>query len=107
MRKDLRKQLVESLLAEIPGLEERASTVAGGTALFYRSKEIAHFHHDTEIDVRLTKRVIKQEGLEHPSDSLVHANRAKTSEWMELRYSTAAEVKRVVRLFKLACEQYR
>lgn len=99
----LRKQLVETLLAEIPGIEERASKVAGGSALFYRDKEIAHFHHDTEVDLRLTKPVIKREGLHHPADSLVHANRAATSQWIELRYTNASEVAEVVRLFKLAC----
>ena len=46
-------------IALIKGLEERPSKVAGGSALFFKGKEIAHFHHDTEIDVRLTKKVIK------------------------------------------------
>lgn len=99
----LRKQLVESLLSEIHGLEERASKVAGGSAFFYKDKEIAHFHHDTEIDLRLTKNVIKREGLKHPSDSVVHANRASTSQWIELRFSNLDEVREVVRLFKIAC----
>jgi hypothetical protein len=105
MTNKLRKQLVENLLAEIPGLEERASKVAGGSAFFYRDKEIAHFHHDTEVDLRLTKQVIKKEGLAHPTDSFVHANRSPSSQWIELRYSEPSDIEEVVRLFKLACAQ--
>jgi hypothetical protein len=102
----LRKELVQTLLSEVVGLEERASKVAGGSALFYKGKEIAHFHSDNEIDVRLTKKVITSEGLSHPTDSEFHADRAPSSQWFEMRYSKASDLKRVVRLFKLACEQY-
>ncbi|HEY9790521.1 MAG TPA: luciferase family protein [Candidatus Obscuribacterales bacterium] len=101
----LRKQLIQKLL-EIEGLEERASTVAGGSALFYKGKEIAHFHNDHEIDVRLTKEVIKKEGLTHPIDSEVHSSRKPGSQWFEIRFRSAAQVEEAVRLFKLACQQY-
>jgi hypothetical protein len=100
---NLRKQLVQSLLAAIPGLEERASKVAGGSALFYRDKEIAHFHGDNELDARLTRKLIKSEGLTHPPDSTVHPNRAASSEWIELQFLNATDVSEIVRLFKLVC----
>ena len=100
-----RKLLVQNLL-EIEGVEERASKVAGGSALFYKGKEIAHFHNDHEIDVRLTKKVIEKEGLTHPSDSEVHSNRKPGSQWFEIRFRNAGQVKETVRLFRIACEQY-
>jgi hypothetical protein len=106
MTSKLRKQLVQELLAEINGLEERASVVAGGSALFYKGKEIAHFHGDDELDVRLTKQLIKREGLSHPTDSTVHPNRALSSQWMELRFRKTTDVAKIVRLFKLACQLY-
>lgn len=87
-------------------LENRPSTVAGGSAIFYRDREIAHFHSNNEIDVRLTRKVIKQEGLSHPNDSLVHRNRSRNSEWIELRFTRQEHVDEIVRLFKLALEQY-
>jgi hypothetical protein len=104
---NLRKKLVQTLLAEIPGLDERASKVAGGSAFFYRDKEIAHFHHDTEIDLRLTKDVIKREGLKHRIDSKVHAGRSASSQWIELTFTEQAHIDHTVRLFKLACAQRR
>lgn len=101
----LRKVLVEKL-SRISGLEDRPSKVGGGSAIFYNGKEIAHFHHDNEIDVRLTKKIIRQEGLNHPSDSTIHKHRSPTSEWIEIRFTKVADVDEVVRLFKLALRQY-
>ncbi|MBY0416117.1 MAG: DUF5519 family protein [Bdellovibrionales bacterium] len=101
----LKKELVKRL-EEIPGLEDRPSIVAGGSAIFYKNKEIAHFHHNNEIDVRLTKKIIRSEGLSHPEGSEFHKTRSKTSEWIELRYTKKDHLDEVVRLFKLAVKQY-
>lgn len=102
----LRKELIKRL-ERIPGLKDRPSKVAGGSAIFFNEKEIAHFHHDNEIDIRLTKKVIRQEGLNHPDDSKIHKHRSPTSEWIEIRFHREKDVDEVVRLFKLALEQYR
>ncbi len=99
----LRKALVKKL-ERIPGLKDQPSPVAGGSAIFYRDQEIAHFHHDHEIDVRLTKKLIRQEGLKHPKDSEQHRNRSPQSDWIELRFETSKEVDEVVRLFRLFVE---
>lgn len=101
----LRSELIKKL-EKIPGLEDRPSKVAGGSAIFYNGKEIAHFHDDNEIDVRLTKKVIRREGLNHPSDSTIHKHRSPNSEWIEIRFRKSGDVEEVVRLFKMALEQY-
>lgn len=101
----LRNELIKKL-ERISGLEDRPSKVAGGSAIFYKDKEIAHFHDDNEIDVRLTKKVIRKEGLHHPTDSKIHKHRSPSSEWIEIRFHKAKDVEEVVRLFKLALEQY-
>lgn len=101
----LKKKLLKEL-AKIPGLESHPSKVAGGTAIFFGTREIAHFHSDHEIDVRLTKKVIRASGLNHPEDSNFHKKRAKTSDWMELRYFQQSDLDDVVRLFKLALKEY-
>jgi hypothetical protein len=101
----LKKQLVEKL-QKIPHLEDRPSKVAGGSAIFYKGKEIAHFHNNNEIDVRLTKKVIKSEGLTQPTDSKFHHHRSPSSEWIELRFSRTHHLDEVVRLFKLSLKQY-
>lgn len=100
----LKHQLLASL-RDIDGFEAMPSKVAGGTALFCRGKEFAHFHHDHEIDLRLTRPVIRALGLEHPPGSLHHPTRAASSPWIELRFEDAAAVDRVVALVKMAIER--
>ena len=101
----LKKELVKKL-TEINGLEDKPSKVAGGSALFFRGKEIAHFHNNNEIDVRLTKKIIRKEGLSHFEDSKFHKHRSPNSEWIELRYRRQEHLAEVVRLIKLALKQY-
>ncbi len=99
------KQDLLALLAPIEGFSSQPSRVAGGTALFYKGKELAHFHHDNEIDLRLTRNVIRSLGLSHPARSTQHPTRAPGSQWIELRFDSADEVHRVAELVKVAISQ--
>lgn len=101
----LKDSLLEKL-DKIPGLESRDSKVAGGTALFYKGKEIAHFHHNNEIDVRLTRKVIRSEGLNQPTDSKFHHHRGPNSDWIELRYRRRHHIDDVVKIIKKALKEY-
>lgn len=89
------KQRLLDRLAGIEGLTAEPSPVAGGTALVHRGREIAHFHHDHELDLRLTRALIAASGLSHPRDSVVHPKRAASSHWIELRLQDADDVERV------------
>lgn len=100
------KNILIKNLEKISGLEDRPSIVAGGSAIFYKNKEIAHFHSNNEVDVRLTKKVIKKMGLSQPTDSKFHHHRGPGSEWIELRFRNQNQVEKVVELFKLAVKQY-
>lgn len=99
------KQQLLNLLASCEGFEARPSPVAGGTALFYRGKEFAHFHHDQELDLRLTRQLIRSLGLSHPSGSRFHPARAESSPWIELRFNSPAEVRKVAEWVRLAMAQ--
>jgi hypothetical protein len=74
--------------------------------VFFRGKEFAHFHSDTELDLRLTRRVIASLGLAHPPGSVHHPTRAARSPWIEIRFSSPDEVQRAVELVKLAVAQF-
>jgi hypothetical protein len=99
-----KEQLLELLVA-VDGLTAEPSPVAGGTALFFRGKEFAHFHHDRELDLRLTRKVIAAQGLSHPAGSVHHPTRSATSPWIEVRFNSPSEVKRAAALVKLAIAQ--
>jgi len=100
----LRKRLIERV--QEFGVEDRPlpGRTDGFSSLFYRGKPFAHFHHDNELDIRLTRNVIVREGLKHPPGSTVHPKRSKSSPWIELRFHTPADLDRVVRLVQLAVE---
>lgn len=102
----LKHQLLASL-AEIDGCTAQPSKVAGGTALFFRGKEFAHFHHDHEIDLRLTRKLIKDLGLSHPPRSAVHPTRSASSQWIELGFHSDEDVRRIAHLVGLAIGQLR
>lgn len=101
---DLKSALIKDLRM-IDGLEDRPSPVSGGSALFYHGKEFAHFHNDNELDLRLTARVIKAEGLLHPSGSIFHPVRSGKSPWIEVRFHNAMELLEVTRLVQLAIKE--
>jgi luciferase-like monooxygenase len=101
----LRDQLVQRLAKlgvehrPLPGRDD------GFASLCYAGKTFAHFHNDNEIDIKLTRSLIEREGLVHPPDSKVHPDRSRSSHWIEVRFTAAKQVDRVVELVKLAIEQ--
>jgi hypothetical protein len=95
------KEMLVKKLQTLEGFEDRPSKVSGGSAIFFQGKEMAHFHSQNEIDVRLTKKIIKSEGLSHPKDSQFHPKRGPSSEWIELQFRSVNQVEEIVRLFKL------
>jgi Family of unknown function (DUF5519) len=99
------KQKLLQLLASVEGLTAEPSPVAGGTALFFRGREFAHFHNDQELDLRLTSKVIRSLGLSHPSGSVHHPTRSRSSPWIEVRFQSDSEVERAAELVKLAVAQ--
>lgn len=99
------KQKLLQLLASVEGLTAEPSPVAGGTALFYRGREFAHFHNDHELDLRLTSKVIRSLGLSHPAGSVHHPTRSTSSPWIEVRFQSDSEVERAAELVKLAVAQ--
>lgn len=101
----LKEQLLNDF-KKISALEIQPSKVAGGHALFIGKKEIAHFHGANELDLRLTKKIIKQEGLTHPRGSKTHPGRKNGSEWIELHFTRKIHLKEILRLTVLAINQY-
>ena len=103
----LRMKLTKEL-EKIPGLEKDVlqGKHEGFTYFSYNGKEVAHFDNDNELDVRLTKKVIKQEGLTHPGDSKNHPNRSTSQpHWIVFQFKRTDRIKEVVRLVKLAIKQ--
>ncbi len=73
--------------------------------VFYRGKEFAHFHKDEEIDIRLSQKFIKQEGLVPLENSPYHPKRSKKSRWMQFRLDTEQNALDLVSLVQRLIQQ--
>lgn len=95
--------LREKLTAEIlktSGVSEKIweKRNDGFSSLEINGKEFAHFHNNNEIDVRLTKLIIKQNNLDHPVNSEKHPNRSNNSPWIELKFHDQKDVEKICNL---------
>ena len=72
----------------------------GFSTVHFHDREIAHFHNFNEIDLRLGKQLIKQENLKQPIDSIRHPKRSAHSAFIEIRFTTAQDVQKIVHLVK-------
>ena len=99
----LKAELV-SRLAEIPGVTHQPwpDREDGFSTILIEGKEIAHFHNFNELDLKLGRNLIAEEGLQHNSNSVTHPNRVEGSNYIELRFNRTNNLAEVVRLVKLA-----
>lgn len=98
----LKTELIKRL-EMIPGLTHESWPERGDgfSTIHLNGREIAHFHHFNELDLRLGKKLIKQEGLSHYPDSVKHPNRSMNSQFIELRFTRACDLDRIVRLVSI------
>lgn len=100
---DLKTKLLREL-KRIPGVKHQPwpERDDGFSTIHFDGREIAHFHNFNEIDLRLGKRLIKQKNLKHPIDSVKHPKRTVNSQFIEIRFTNNQDIRKVVRLIKLA-----
>jgi hypothetical protein len=103
---DLKQSLLKELLA-ISGITEKIwpDRDDGFSSLLYKNKDFAHFHNDNELDLRLTAKIIKAQGVLRPNNSSYHPDRSNNSPWVEVRFTKLADLPEVIRLVKLAIAQ--
>ena len=75
----LRAEL-EQKLCELPGLNRRRSRFGDQFSFFLGSREIAHFHGDGRMDVRLTRQWIREAKTGGTLDPRVRT-RGPTADW--------------------------
>jgi hypothetical protein len=97
------RALLCARLLELPGLEARRSRCGPDVAFFLEGAEIAHFHADDEIDVRLTKKVLRINREALAGDPRVVPRRS-ASDWVAVRFATAQDAEFAASLVRLAYE---
>jgi hypothetical protein len=96
----VRNELERQLMA-IPGLVRHVSRRGPGDAYFVGDREIAHFHGDERMDVRLTKEVIRLRKSEHSLDERVRT-RGPSAEWATVRLAESRDIPLAVSLVEEA-----
>ncbi len=98
----LRKLLIEEL-EKIPGIDIHLwDSERDFLVIDYHGKEVAHFHGNNELDVRLSRAIVKREGLTHAPDRIGHRDRKNGSTWLVVRFTRHSHLAEMVRLVKMA-----
>jgi hypothetical protein len=87
--------------ARLRGVTVRQSKFRGHeTALWLGSREIAHCHNG-QADIRLTREVVRELGVELRSDARIDLRRSG-SDWILVRLRRQADVDRALELLRRA-----
>lgn len=70
----------------------------------YKGKEVAHFHGNNELDIRLSKEVVKRDGLTQAPNHVGHPNRKNGGRWLMARFTRESHLAEMMRLVKMATE---
>jgi len=95
--KTFRKKL-ESGLEQIPHIKVDNWKDTNLICVFYNGKEIAHFHDDQEIDIRMSQKFIRNENIRAVVESKYHPNRSKKSRWVIMQFKTDEDVDKILKI---------
>lgn len=95
---------MESRLKEIEGVDIVTWKDTGFVSVTYNGKEIAHFHGDTTLDLRLSQKIIRAEGLSRDASQEYHPERSLNSLWICVSFNSEAEIEDLMGLVKQACD---
>lgn len=85
----------------MPDLAARPSRWGGRVAYHVGDREIAHFHGETRVDVRLTKEGVRELKAEGPVDPRI-TTRGASAEWVAVRITSERDTALVVALVERA-----
>lgn len=93
---------VDLALTSVPGLVRRpGSRWADGPSYFVGTREVAHWHKDGSLDLRLTSDTIRDLKRANSLDGRVRT-RGPTAHWVKLRVRDASDAPLAVSLAELA-----
>ena len=100
----LRKLLIADL-EKIPGIDVHLwKPDRDFMVIDYKGKEVAHFHGNNELDVRLSPEIVKRDGLTQASNRIGHLDRKNGGTWLVVRFTRESHLAEMVRLIKMAIE---
>jgi len=87
---------------KIPDIVVEPSQFGGEPAFWAHGQEIVHFHDDDVVDLRLTRGEIRGRRADLRADPRVELRVSTSSDWVEIHFSTPADIEFVVDLARVA-----
>lgn len=97
------REELERRLTQISGLVRHRARRGRGYSYFVADREIAHFHGDQRMDVRLTREKIRKRISERPFDHRVRT-RGPSADWVAVRILELHDLRMAVALVKEAMQ---
>lgn len=101
-RRALRQELERRLL-EIPHLSLETWKDTALLCVLFKGKEVAHFHGQTILDLRLTPKIIREAGLPRAVSARIHPNRSPNSRWICIEVCNQSDIEALLHLVRRAC----
>ncbi len=99
---NLRKKLIGEL-EKIPGIDVHLwKPDRDFLVVDFKGKEVAHFHGNNEIDIRLSPDYVKREKLTQAPNRIGHPNRKNGGTWLVVRFTRETHLAETLRLVKVA-----
>jgi len=95
------REELEIRLMKVPGVSRRPSRRGPGHTYFVGEQEIAHFHGDQRLDVRLTRERIRQSKSEGSFDDRVRT-RGPSADWVAVQISEIPDLDLAISLVEQA-----
>jgi Family of unknown function (DUF5519) len=93
--------LLDQRVQDLPGVRKGRSRFGGRWAYLIEAREIAHVHGPRELDLRLTREVIRDRRASLRADSRI-GFRPGPSDWLSVRVRTSEDVEFAFELFEEA-----
>ena len=98
-RRDSPVDLLDRRIRELPGVRRGRSRFGGRDAYLLDGREVAHFHESDEIDLRLTRDVIRERRAALRGDPRI-GFRDGRSDWLTVRLRAPEDVEFAFELFE-------
>lgn len=100
---DRQRDLWERLL-QIPGVEEGENSWGDDTALWVNAKQMANFHREGTLEIRLSRPVIRE--LKATLKDNPRVTLRGSSDWVGFRYETGADADFIEEMARRAAQVY-
>lgn len=88
---------LQARILDLPEIDEKKSRFSGEPAFFVGTREVAHFHANKAIDIRVTRKKIRELAL-----TKKFPQQQSSADWIEVPFKSEADLPAIVELLEVA-----